>query len=109
MVSPWVVSRRLQPCLNAFAGFVGSTLKMRQIGNSVAVAGLPLVFAVLVAKLEGGGAERAFRTLVFPNTRLDGAFTKPFNRRLAAVAAWFGFITGFLAWSSRLRQKRLHG
>ena len=56
------------PIFNARSRLLRRGLEMLEIGNCVTVAGLPLLFFVTVAKLEGCRTERAFGAGILPDT-----------------------------------------
>ena len=58
----------LLPIFNARSRLLRRGLEMLEIGNCVTVAGLPLLFFVTVAKLEGCRTERAFGAGILPDT-----------------------------------------
>lgn len=84
----WPCLVRLLPILDARVRLFGSTFEALAIRCTEAVAGLPLVLVIFVAKLEGRGAERPFDA-VFPNTDVD-ATIREFVNGLSVVIRCVG-------------------
>src|SRR5271163_2557218 len=98
----------LLPLPDALARFPGGALKMLQIGGAVAGSGLPLL-AVLVAQLNGRGAESA-HAVVFPDTDLNMAVGEFIDgsagfRHGYLLSGWKR--RGWNEWHKTKRRKRL--
>src|SRR5258706_11728869 len=87
-------------------GFACGALQMKQSGTRVAPPRLPLLLAILVAKLEGSSTECAFRAAVFPDADMDRAVAELLDGLLSGVVGGSGILVRSSA-SSRLRHRNL--